>query len=853
MSDSFHSVSTPVEQATTMTAAGAVLPQVKKLVSAVHQGLPVSRLMTPAGLILSAAGLFVMSSSVALANFADPGTDISTSATNAKAVISVDVDGDGDLDLVTGEQTNKVVWYENVDGTAAGFVPHEVTSSATGVIAVGAGDFDKDGDIDIAAAGDGKIVWYANNGAQTFASDVTVIAPGVKTLSVVDVDQDVDLDLVSGSGGNVTWYPNDGSGGYPFTIPIDTVAGVVEAVTATDINNDSQIDVVAAGGAGIVWYQKTGGSFIKKPAIGAAATTVLAEEVEGPAGHKDLIGGFPVAAPNSVIFYKNAGSQSFAAEPSIGTADDATALVGADIDKTGKKDLVAAYSDGTIAWYKEFAGAAIQTIAGTASPTSMAVGDFDKDGDIDLAVAAGSKITIYKREVAVALTDGSATKSIDENTTAVSDFGPDSPALTYSLVGGADQSKFKINTATGVLEFVAAPNFEAPTDANGDNIYEVDVAYEDAAGASDKLAMKVTVIDKNDQPQISGTPFPFVVFGGTYPEFTPTFSDQDTADTLTFSIVDAANHPLPGGLSLNQANGKITGTATQAGNFEGIKIKVDDGSGLNSGAGGITNNTAELGPFTIVVSNKPVIQGEPSTVATEGTEYTFQPVGLGPGSGGSYLIKNTPSWATFSPATGELKGTPDALDATQFFPDIEISYKDSSGTATLPKFGIYVKAKDESTHDPVISGTPAPTAVVGEEYAFTPTATDADGDPLTFRVVNRPGWLGFDPTTGKLSGTPGKVDIGTYEGITLQVQDRISGPITLQPFSIKVLAAGSDTSGGDGSGGDSNGGGSSGGSGSEVPIVTTNGNGGGSLGWMSLLGLIGARRLRQNARRLRRR
>ena len=36
--------------------------------------------------------------------------------------------------------------------------------------------------------------------------------------------------------------------------------------------------------------------------------------------------------------------------------------------------------------------------------------------------------------------------------------------LTYSLSGGADQAKFSINASTGALSFVAAPNFEVPTD-----------------------------------------------------------------------------------------------------------------------------------------------------------------------------------------------------------------------------------------------------------------------------------------------------------------------------------------------------------------------------------------------------
>ena len=45
--------------------------------------------------------------------------------------------------------------------------------------------------------------------------------------------------------------------------------------------------------------------------------------------------------------------------------------------------------------------------------------------------------------------------------------------------GGADAAKFTIDAATGALIFVAAPDFEAPTDAGGDNVYDVVVSATD--------------------------------------------------------------------------------------------------------------------------------------------------------------------------------------------------------------------------------------------------------------------------------------------------------------------------------------------------------------------------------------
>ena len=68
--------------------------------------------------------------------------------------------------------------------------------------------------------------------------------------------------------------------------------------------------------------------------------------------------------------------------------------------------------------------------------------------------------------------------------------------LTYSISGGADAAKFGINSSTGVLTFVSAPNFEAPTDAGSNNVYDVTVQASDGS-ANDTQAIAVTVTNVN--------------------------------------------------------------------------------------------------------------------------------------------------------------------------------------------------------------------------------------------------------------------------------------------------------------------------------------------------------------------
>ena len=86
---------------------------------------------------------------------------------------------------------------------------------------------------------------------------------------------------------------------------------------------------------------------------------------------------------------------------------------------------------------------------------------------------------------------------------------------------------------------------------------------------------------------------------------------------------------------------------------------------------------------------------------------------------------------------------------------------------------------------PQISGVPFRTASVGQLYQFTPSATDADGETLTFRIENRPDWATFSPSTGRLEGTPPSTARPVYERILISVTDG-QGFSELPAFDITV-------------------------------------------------------------------
>ena len=68
---------------------------------------------------------------------------------------------------------------------------------------------------------------------------------------------------------------------------------------------------------------------------------------------------------------------------------------------------------------------------------------------------------------------------------------------TFSIEGGVDAGFFEIDSETGELTFLAAPDFENPLDANGDNRYVLNVGIADAFGQNIQEVL-INVLDEPD-------------------------------------------------------------------------------------------------------------------------------------------------------------------------------------------------------------------------------------------------------------------------------------------------------------------------------------------------------------------
>jgi hypothetical protein len=112
----------------------------------------------------------------------------------------------------------------------------------------------------------------------------------------------------------------------------------------------------------------------------------------------------------------------------------------------------------------------------------------------------------------------------------------------------------------------------------------------------------------------------------------------------------------------------------------------------------------------------------------------------------------------------------------------------SASVATSPPATVSAAPVAAAPQAPAINGSPRQSVRVGEAFEFVPIASDPAGLRLTFDIANRPAWAGFDPVSGRLSGTPAKGDAGAYERIRITVSNGAASA-SLPEFSVQVVDA----------------------------------------------------------------
>ena len=198
----------------------------------------------------------------------------------------------------------------------------------------------------------------------------------------------------------------------------------------------------------------------------------------------------------------------------------------------------------SVGWTYTISDAAIDFLGTATANMSFRVFIEDNNGSltwqtVNISISGANDIPVITSD---------DTFSVSENTTTVgtvTSFDPDIGALRqFSIAGGADAGRFNINSSTGALTFKVAPDFENPTDANGDNVYQVRVQVWDTIGITTGVQdISVTVTNVNETPAAQNGSFDVsedsALSGSvlaTDPDSNPlTYSLVDPVDGLTFN------------------------------------------------------------------------------------------------------------------------------------------------------------------------------------------------------------------------------------------------------------------------------------------------------------------------------
>ena len=337
---------------------------------------------------------------------------VTSELTTGPSPISVatgDFNGDGKLDLVvanSGSSNDISVFLGNGDGTfqsaaayGAGLVPYAVV----------VGDFNGDGKLDIVVANtdSNNVSILLGNGDGTFQQALNYsVGTAPRSMAVGDFNADGKLDLVVGNS-----FSNDvsillGNGDGTFQAALTYTTGFSpSSVAVGDFNSNGKLDlaVVNFGTSNLsILLGNDDGTF--QPAVnysdGAIPVSVVVGDFNGD-GKLDLAVANIAAGnigPGSVSVLLGNGDGTFQTALDYGVGSNPNSVAVGDFNGDGKLDLVVANTtsnsvstllgngDGTFQTAVDFGVGSI--------PYWAAVGDFNGDGRLDMAVANAASSTV---------------------------------------------------------------------------------------------------------------------------------------------------------------------------------------------------------------------------------------------------------------------------------------------------------------------------------------------------------------------------------------------------------------------------------------------------------------------------
>jgi len=317
---------------------------------------------------------------------------IATDALSAYAVRSADMDDDGDMDVLSASLLDLTIALYTNDGTGS-FAKSIIADDLPGARSVEVGDINGDGIPDVAAAGseadqgsmtDGSVVWYASSGGSPLEwtkQIITTDAPGQRGIVIADLDGDGDLDVGANSrlDGTVAMYANDDGKGSAWTkVVASNTTNNAYGIAACDLDLDGVDDIISASPelAEIAWFKfEEDGAFSKYVIYDGAlgAFRVTCGDVDGD-GDYDVFSADNEG--NTIGFYENKC-----------TTPKRTWSESEDGDEWEEKPSCRRNQK-----VPKFEAHIITSILDT--PRSVALGDLDGDGFLDLLSASVDDDTV---------------------------------------------------------------------------------------------------------------------------------------------------------------------------------------------------------------------------------------------------------------------------------------------------------------------------------------------------------------------------------------------------------------------------------------------------------------------------
>ncbi|MDT7832434.1 FG-GAP-like repeat-containing protein [Flavobacteriaceae bacterium S356] len=182
-----------------------------------------------------------------------------------------DIDGDGDIDFATGEDDfsgdgSNLSWHEN-DGSL-GFTQHILLRETVWFTSIKIADLNDDGHLDIVykvlVGFPIAIGWLRNDGSQSFTKTSIKdnnTGADIRNIDVSDLDGDGDQDVIASynNSGIVLWFENNGS--ESFTEHSSSIPAQFSHVIVGDLDSDGDSDIVlsssASGVARLFWHKNT--------------------------------------------------------------------------------------------------------------------------------------------------------------------------------------------------------------------------------------------------------------------------------------------------------------------------------------------------------------------------------------------------------------------------------------------------------------------------------------------------------------------------------------------------------------------------------------------------------------------